>query len=131
MKYVYPAVITKEQDSYIVKFPDLKNCFTDGKTLAEAIENAEDVLCLMLYDAEENGTYIPKASATEELSVPIGSMISLVHCDTIEYRKFFANKAVKKTLTIPLWLNTLAERKEINFSAVLQNALKKELQIED
>ena len=53
----------------------------------------------------------------------------MVYCDTLEYRKLYSNKAVKKTLTIPAWLNTMAEKQEINFSTVLQSALKKELNI--
>ena len=56
--------------------------------------------------------------------------MSLVCCDTIEYRKLYNNKAVKKTLTIPAWLNTLAERADLNFSSVLQDALKLRLDIQ-
>jgi len=55
--------------------------------------------------------------------------VTLIRCDTIEYRKFFDNRAVKKTLTIPAWLNTMAERQGVNFSMILQNALKAELHI--
>ncbi len=131
-KYVYPALFIPENEGgYAVEFPDIDGCYTQGETLAEALEMAEDALALMLYDAEEAGREIPPASNIEKLNIQKGVTVSLVHCDTIEYRKYFASKAVKKTLTIPLWLNTLAERKEINFSSVLQNALKKELQIED
>ena len=56
-------------------------------------------------------------------------LVTLIRCDTIEYRKFFDNRAVKKTLTIPAWLNTMAERQGVNFSMILQNALKAELHI--
>ena len=57
--------------------------------------------------------------------------VSLVSCDTLEYRQFFDNRAVKKTLTIPSWLNTMSEKQGLNFSAILQNALKQELHITD
>ena len=66
-----------------------------------------------------------------EVETEQGEFVSLVTCDTLEYRKYYDNKAVKKTLTIPAWLNTMAEREGINFSAVLQSALKKELHVAD
>lgn len=130
MKYIYPAVFTKDGDFYIVKFPDIEGCYTQGETLSEAVELAEDALCLMLYDYEEEGKKIPEPSDIKKIKVSSNDdFVSLVSCDTLEYRKFYDNKAVKKTLTIPSWLNTMSEKEGINFSAVLQNALKKELHI--
>lgn len=92
-------------------------------------EMAEDVLCLMLYDLEEEGESIPPASEVSAIKTEKGEFVSLVSCDTLEYRQYYDNKAVKKTLTIPAWLNTMSEREGINFSAVLQSALKSELHI--
>ena len=130
MKYIYPAVFTKDGDFYIVKFPDIEGCYTQGETLSEAVEMAEDALCLMLYDYEEEGKKIPEPSDIKKIKVSSNDdFVSLVSCDSLEYRKFYDNKAVKKTLTIPSWLNTMSEKDGINFSAVLQNALKKELHI--
>lgn len=130
MKYIYPAVFTKDGDFYIVKFPDIEGCYTQGETLSEAVEMAEDALCLMLYDYEEEGKKIPEPSDIKKIKVSSNDdFVSLVSCDTLEYRKFYDNKAVKKTLTIPSWLNTMSEKEGINFSSVLQNALKKELHI--
>ena len=130
MKYIYPAVFTKDGDFYIVKFPDIEGCYTQGETLSEAVEMAEDALCLMLYDYEEEGKKIPEPSDIKKIKVSSNDdFVSLVSSDTLEYRKFYDNKAVKKTLTIPSWLNTMSEKEGINFSAVLQNALKKELHI--
>jgi predicted RNase H-like HicB family nuclease len=123
-KYVYPAVFTPEENGlYAVTFPDLAGCRTSGDTLADAVEMAEDALCLMLYDMEETGKDIPAPSAMSELHTENGDIVSLVACDTLEYRKSFDKKAIKKTLTLPNWLNTLAERDGVNFSAVLQEAL--------
>ena len=90
---------------------------------------ANDVLCLTLYDREEKGGGAPEASNPKDLKTNHSSFVSLVSCDTMEYRKFYESKAVKKTLTIPSWLNTMAERENVNFSAVLQAALKNELHI--
>ncbi len=90
---------------------------------------ANDVLCLTLYDLEESGQEIPVSSSIKEIAVDSTSFVSLISCDTLDYRKFFDNRAVKKTLTIPAWLNTMAEKQNINFSLVLQQALKQELHI--
>ena len=128
-KYVYPAVFTPEEGGYTVAFPDFESCYTEGDTLEEAMAMANDVLCLTLYDMEETGKEIPTPSPIKEVKTEGEAFASLVRCDTIGYRKYFDNKAIKKTLTIPNWLNTIAERQGVNFSMILQNALKKELNI--
>ena len=128
MKYVYPAIFTQEEAGISVAFPDL-SIATSGENLPEAISMANDALCLFLYDLQDRGQPIPSASDIRSVSCGEGSFVSLIDCDTIEYRKFFDSKAVKKTLTIPSWLNTLAEREDINFSSVLQKALKAELNL--
>ena len=99
--------------------------------LQEAFDMAEDALCLIHYDMEENGIAIPNPSDITSLKLKETQFASLVSCDTVEYRKYFDNKAVKKTLTIPSWLNTMSERAGINFSSALQEALKEALHISD
>lgn len=82
-KYVFPAIIRKEDDCYLVNFPDIKNCFTDGKSLTEALEMANDVLCLMLCNLEEKGEAIPSPSNIKGVELPNeDSFVSLVLCDT-------------------------------------------------
>lgn len=130
-KYIYPAIFTKEDQFYTVRFPDLEDCYTQGDNLQDAYEMASDVLCLTLYNLEEEGAEIPPASETSEIKTGKDEFVSLVACDTLEYRQYYDNKAVKKTLTIPSWLNTMSEREGINFSAVLQAALKSELRIRE
>jgi len=129
MKYAYPAIFVEEDGVYSVEFPDIEGCVTCGDTLPDAMEMAKDALCLMLYDMEENGTVIPDPSDIRMLQASDDAIVSMIFCDTLEYRKLYNNKAVKKTLTIPTWLNTLAEKQGVNFSTVLQNALKRELNI--
>ena len=129
-KYAYPAIFTPEEGGYSIRFPDFESCYTSALTLAEGIEMANDVLCLTLYGLEEEGGEIPKASNVKEIETTQDEFVSLVACDTIEYRKFYDNRAVKKTLTIPAWLNTMAERQGVNFSMTLQTALKQELHIQ-
>ncbi len=128
-KYIYPAVFTKEGTQYSVYFPDLESCYTQGDSLQDAYEMAGDVLCLTLYNLEEEQRDIPTASEVSALQTDKDQFVSLVACDTLEYRKYYDNRAVKKTLTIPAWLNTMAERAGLSFSAVLQAALKNELHI--
>ena len=129
MKYAYPAVFTPECGGYSVNFPDIPSCYTEGDTLAQAIENAADVLCLRLYDMEEAEETICAPSAIEAVNKSGNEFVSIVACDTLEYRKFYDKKSVKKTLTIPNWLNVMAEREEVNFSAVLQEALMEKLHL--
>lgn len=129
-KYVYPAIFTQEAGGYSIRFPDFDSCYTSAQTLEEGMEMANDVLCLTLYGLEEDGGAIPAASPIKTVQAGEAEFVTLVSCDTIEYRKFYDNKAVKKTLTIPAWLNTMAERQGVNFSMTLQSALKQELNIQ-
>lgn len=129
MKYVYVAVFTIECEQYCVTFPDFESCYTSATNLVEAMEMAKDVLTLTLYDLEERKIAAPKATPIQELEVSKRSFTSYVEADTMEYRKRYENKAVKKTLTIPSWLNVMAQRENINFSLTLQEALKKQLNL--
>ena len=129
-KYLYPAVFTPaEEGGYLVDFPDLEGCFTDGDDLMDAMDMAKDVLCLHLYSLEQEEKLIPDASDVQAVQAGNGGFVTLVGCDTIEYRKFFDSRAVRKTLSIPSWLNDMAERAGINFSGTLQEALKRQLNI--
>lgn len=127
MKYAYPAVFTQEDAGFSVNFPDFESCYTSGETIEESLEMAEDVLCLTLYRMEEKGALVPKPSPVSSVAAGADEFVSLVLCDTLEYRKFYDSRAVKKTLTLPSWLNTMAEQAGINFSAALQSALKERL----
>ena len=127
-KYVFPAVFTKEENgAYSVNFPDVKNCFTSGECLADAIEAAEDVLGTMLTFYEDEHRDIPDPSSLDAVQTTEGEFVSYIACDTLEYRKRNNTRAVKKTLSIPEWLNELATERGVNFSQVLQDALKSQL----
>jgi len=131
-KYVYPAIFSKEDDGkYSVLFPDIESCYTGGDDMVDALEMAEDVLCLTLYDMEKNEKTIPAPSDCKVIETDDDSIVTLVRCDTEFYRRFYENKSVKKTLTIPMWLNERAERANVNFSGILQEALKTHLHIQE
>lgn len=127
--YSYPAVFTPEENGqFSINFPDLEGCYTCGDNLADGIRMAEDVLAFTLYDYEKDRRDIPEPSALESIHLEPGEFINFIACDTMEYRKRFANAAVKKTLTIPAWLNDEAISLGINFSQVLQEALLSKIQ---
>ena len=129
MKYAYPAVFTYEKSEgvYYVNFPDIENCFTDGRSVAEALEMGEDALTLMLCQMEDDGIGLPEPTDIKKISLGENETATLVFADTDEYRRENDTRAVKKTLSIPRWLDVMAVRKGVNFSAVLQKALKEEL----
>ena len=130
MKYVYPVIFHPETEGgFSVIFPDIQRGATQGDTIAECIEMAEDFLCLALYDMEENKRAIPEASSIKKVGADNNDIVTLISVDTNDYRRYYENKLVKKTLNIPLWLNTKAEAANINFSQTLQRALKDELKL--
>lgn len=124
MKLVYPACFYKEKEGYSVVFPDLPGCITQGDTLEEAIEMAEDAALGWLLTTLEEGQEIPVPSKAENIKLDGEGFINLLLLDLGLYsEKYSENKYVKKTLTVPNWLNEIAERKGINFSKTLQDAL--------
>lgn len=134
MKLIYPACFYPcEEVGYTVVIPDLPGCITEGDTLPEAVEMAVDAASGWLLDSVEENKQIPKASHIKSV-VPDeyeNGFVSLISIDLDEYSKKYGNKAIKKTLTIPQWLNTIAKREGINFSSVLQTALKEKLGFHD
>lgn len=127
-KYAYPAIFTPEEKGYSIVFPDLEGCYTCGDTLEEGLEMAQDALALVLYGYEKEERPIPTPSKMNNLSLKEQEFVNYVACDTMAYRKRFNNKAVKKTLTLPEWMNEEATAIGINFSQVLQEALLAKLQ---
>ena len=122
MKYVYPVIFDPaEEGGYVVTVPDIPSTFTQGEDMADAIYMAQDVIAMMLADYEDNGKEIPKPSRIEDIKTD--GIVSFVVADTMEWRRIVDGKAVKKTLSIPSWLNKKAEKAAINFSQVLQDAL--------
>ena len=129
-KYVYPAIFTPEDKGmYSVNFPDLEGCYTCGENLAEAIYMAEDVLAFTLYDYEKDKRPVPAPSSRDVLVLADGEFVNMVMGDTLEYQKRNNKKAVKKTLSIPEWLNEAATTAGVNFSQVLQEALMEKLHL--
>lgn len=127
MKLFYPVIFTKEDVGYSAVAADLDGCFSEGDTFGEAYTNIQDAIGLYLEDLEE----YPAPSNPESISHDLGDgkFMCVVEFDQTEYKKRNYTKSVKKTLTIPEWLNEEAEKQHINFSGVLQDALKSKLDI--
>lgn len=120
----YPAIFHKaEEGGFWVTFPDIPECMTQGDDMQQTYEMAVDALGLSLTSMEEMGEDIPKASVPNEIKCEKDEFLMVVEFDIMEYRRRHCSRAVKKTLSIPEWLNEAAMKQGINFSQVLQEAL--------
>ena len=126
-KLLYPACFypCEEQEGYTVVVPDLPGCVTQGKSLIDAIGMAVDAASGWVLDEMEDGKPIPPASKIEDVRADErpGGFVNLIVLDMDTYAEKYGEKAVRKNLTIPAWLNTYAEANNVNFSRVLQDAL--------
>lgn len=128
MKNSYPILLIPVEKGFTVFIPDF-NINTQGDDLTEAIEMARDAIGIMGIDMQDDGKVIPSASAASDIKHSAEEIVSLVDVDFDEYRRKNDLRTVKKNCTIPSWLNFEAERAGVNFSAILQTALKNELHI--
>ena len=135
MLSIYPACFYKEKEgNYSVIFPVL-GIATCGDTINEAMEMAVDCLAGYLYTAKHEIESIPAPSQLKDIDIDSeyddykNAFVNMVAVDVEEYAKKYFEKSVKKTLTIPSWLNDIAVENNINFSQVLQNALKEQLKL--
>lgn len=126
MKLIYPACFypcTDKKGGYTVEVPDLPGCVSEGNNLADAIQMATDAASGWVLDELEDGKPAPSASPLQNIVPDEGGFVNLLVLDMDAYAEKYGNKAVRKNLTIPAWLNTFAEKRHINFSQVLQEAL--------
>lgn len=142
MLSMYPACFFKEDtDGYSVVFPDLNYLSTQGDSFEDAMEMAVECLAGYLYTSKKDGDPIPEPSKLSDINpdaiakeldpdAPMcESFVNMVSVDVDLYAKEHFEKSVKKTLSIPAWLNTAALERGINFSQVLQDALKTQLNL--
>lgn len=133
MKLVYPACFypcEEKPGAYTVIVPDLPGCVSEGDTLAEAVIMGTDAASGWVLDELEDGRAAPAATPLSAVKTDDGGFVSMLVLDMDAYADKYGKKAVRKNLTIPAWLDTMASRKNINFSSVLQKALVKELGID-
>ena len=123
MQLTYPAIFYEGEGGYSVEVPDLPGCASGGATLAEAIAMGTDAASGWVLTELEDGKPAPEASPIKKISPESGGFVSMLVLDMDAYAAKYGNKAVRKNLTIPAWLNTFAKEKRINFSQVLQDSL--------
>jgi predicted RNase H-like HicB family nuclease len=134
MKYAYPAIFTPEEVSgrgivYTVEFPDVFGCVTEGESIAEAIAMAREALAGCLLVMKQSKENIPSPSDITIFKLEQNQFTSIVDLDLNEYLRKKEKKAVIKTVSLPQWLDIMAEEAGISYSQILQKALKKELSI--
>lgn len=130
-RYIYPAIFNYADDGISVEFPDLPGCYTCGNTDEEALRMAKEALTLHLYGLEEDGYPIPEPSPANKIKIEPNQVVVLIEVWMPPFRDEMKHRAVKKTLTIPKWLDDLAREHNVNFSHLLQNALKEYLGINE
>lgn len=126
MKLTYPACFypcEQKKGGYTVEVPDLPGCVSEGDSLADAILMATDAASGWVLDELEEGNSVPQASPVEKITPDAGGFVSILVLDMDAYAEKYGEKAVRKNLTIPAWLNAFAEKNHINFSQVLQDTL--------
>jgi len=128
MKTVYPVIFTKLDDGYAAHVPDFP-LDTQGNDLAEAIEMARDAIGIMGIDMEDDGKPLPIPSDLKNIILTENDFVSMVDINFIEYRKANERRTVRRNVSLPSWLNTEAEKAGINVSALLQSAIKRELDL--
>lgn len=128
-KLFYPTVFHPEQSGYSVSVPDLDGCFSEGDSISEAYNMIFDAIGLYLEELRSSGGTPPVPSNPAAITVEKPDFITLIEFDRTAYMRRHGTHSVKKTLTIPEWLNTLAEEKHINFSSVLKDALIEHLDV--
>lgn len=130
-RYIYPAIFDYAEDGISVSFPDLPGCFSCANSDEEAVSMAKDALGLHLYSMEEDKDEIPGPTPINKIKLEPNQAVVLVEVFMPTMRQAIENYSVKKTLSIPQWLNKLAIENNINFSQVLQTALKEQLGIHE
>jgi predicted RNase H-like HicB family nuclease len=130
--YVYPAVFYDDPDGIAIEFPDLPGCLPCAHSMEEAFKNAKEALQLHLYSMEEDGRNIPEPSRVSDVK-PDDSNGSIVMIEAWmpPFREKMLNKSTTKTVTIPRWLDILARKEKVNYSHLLQGALKNYLGVSE
>ncbi len=126
-KLFYPAIFHKEENGFWVSFPDIPECLTEGDDMTKAYEMAVDALGLAITSRKEENQKIPLPSPVDQIKTEDGFLV-IVEFDMISYLKKHNSKAVKKTLSIPEWMNEAAIALGLNFSQILQEALLQKIQ---
>ncbi len=123
MLYAYTAVITNIDNVYYAKVPDVPGCITTANSLSEAIDLITDALCGCLVVLEDEGINPAVPTPQSDIEHEPSAVLTIIRADTIKYRSMTDTKSVRKNVSLPAWMSHLADKKGINCSKVLQDAL--------
>ncbi len=124
MQYVYPAIFHPNSDgSYTIAFPDLPGCVTEGKTLENALYMAQDALSVWLEYTLDHKETIPEATAIQNVTAEQGEFVNLIRAEIKD------NRAVRRTVSLPKWMDDMVVEAGLSLSRVLQEALKDRLSV--
>ena len=130
MKNYYTIHLMPHKDGYTVTVPDIPGCITEGKSVKEAVDMARDAINMFLVDLEDDRQPIPQPSLPEKILAPDGAIAALVPVDTDSYRIASDNRAVRKNVSLPAWMANMVDKRGVNCSQVLQDALRNLLDVE-
>ena len=130
-QYIYPAIFDYAADGISIEFPDLPGCLPCAHDTEDALKNAKEALGLHLYSIEKDNDEIPEPTQVDHLQLKKNQAAVLIEVWMPTIRESIENRSIKKTLTLPKWLNDLAEREKVNFSHILQTALKSHLGVKE
>jgi predicted RNase H-like HicB family nuclease len=130
-RYAFPAIFNYADDGISIEFPDLPGCLPCAKNTEDAFKNAKEAMGLHLWGMEEDGETIPQPTKVENLQLEKDEISAMIEVFMPPIREKASLRFIKKTLSIPSWLNKEAEEQNINFSKTLQNALIEQLHVPD
>ena len=123
MLYTYTAVITHADNVYYARVPDIPGCITTATSLSEAIDLITDALCGCLVVLEDEGISPAAPTHQNDIEHEASSVLTIIRADTIKYRSMTDTKSVRKNVSLPAWMSNLADKRGLNCSKVLQDAL--------
>lgn len=118
MNFIYPCIVHKEENGYWSEFPDIDGCFSDGDTLSEIMEHSKEALQGMLLTYMSMNKEIPNPTEITEIPISQDEFTTYIDCSILS-----KTNLIKKTLTIPEWVNIIGIEKELNFSKILTDAI--------
>lgn len=117
-EYVYPAIFHSNEDgTYTITYPDLPGCISEGKTLANAMYMAQSALTQWIEYCTDKKQEVPRASAIQDIETKENEFVNLIRADVRE------NRAIKRTVSIPKWMDDKVAETGLSLSRVLQDAL--------
>ncbi len=127
--YSFPAYFYFDEDGISIEFPDLPGCLPCADNQDDAFRNAKEALGVHLYGMEKDNDVIPEPTPVSQLTPDEGGVVVMVDVFMPVVRDRINNRSVNRTVTLPAWLNAAALECNINFSQILQDALKNQLNI--